>query len=334
MHNSSKRIMQNFIREYLSEDREYVVLDLGSQQIEGQEDTSYKSLFKESKYTYIGADIVSGYNVDVVLDSVYNWSNIEDDSYDCVICGQMLEHDEFFWLTFIEIERILKPGGLCCIIAPSSGKEHKYPVDCYRFYPDGLKAAAKFAKLNVIKAYAEWNSKKYIDMDHMWRDCVLIASKKVQCNEFDIKKKKEIYSWVVNNIDSSMNETYTEETDWEFPCKDRYAKVYFDYGQGFSEDDSAFLKVNTSKVLFKVKVKEACRQIRLDPIENSKCIVSDLLINEKKIEEIKSSDNSSVSYDTTMVFVNDDDPQIIIDMREIGENVDTVVFEYNLLCCE
>ncbi len=53
------------------------------------------------------------------------------------------EHTEFFWLTMREMKHALKPGGLCCIIAPSAGPEHQYPVDCWRVYPDGLRAAAR-----------------------------------------------------------------------------------------------------------------------------------------------------------------------------------------------
>jgi hypothetical protein len=32
--------------------------------------------------------------------------------------------------------RVLKPTGLLYINAPSNGAYHRYPVDCWRFYPD------------------------------------------------------------------------------------------------------------------------------------------------------------------------------------------------------
>ncbi len=28
----------------------------------------------------------------------------------------------------------MKPGGICCIIAPNTSGEHKMPLDCYRFF--------------------------------------------------------------------------------------------------------------------------------------------------------------------------------------------------------
>ncbi len=63
-------------------------------------------------------DIQEGPNVDIVVSDIYNWIEIEDSSFDVVISGQAFEHMEFFWKAIKEIERILKPGGLCCIIAP------------------------------------------------------------------------------------------------------------------------------------------------------------------------------------------------------------------------
>ena len=67
-------------------------------------------------------DIQKGPNIDIVVSDIYNWIEIEDNSFDVVVSGQAFEHMEFFWKAIKEIERILKPGGLCCIIAPSAGQ--------------------------------------------------------------------------------------------------------------------------------------------------------------------------------------------------------------------
>jgi SAM-dependent methyltransferase len=60
----------------------------------------------------------------------------EDASFDVCVCSSVLEHSEFFWLLFTEMLRILKPGGLLYLNVPSNGWVHRYPVDCWRFYPD------------------------------------------------------------------------------------------------------------------------------------------------------------------------------------------------------
>ena len=94
-------------------------------------------IFKSSdKWEYSGLDVEKGPNVDIVVENPYDWE-IPDSSYDVVISGQAFEHIEFFWLTFLEMARVLKPQGLIILIAPSRGPQHRYPVDCWRFYPDG-----------------------------------------------------------------------------------------------------------------------------------------------------------------------------------------------------
>jgi hypothetical protein len=119
--------MEKFINNYLDTNRKYRILDLGSQMVEGDETGSYKSLFKHGKnnWKYIGCDMVSGNNVDIVFKKPYDWKEIKSNSMDCVISGQVFEHVQFPWLTILEIRSILKPGGICWIIAPSSGEEHR-----------------------------------------------------------------------------------------------------------------------------------------------------------------------------------------------------------------
>jgi len=168
--------MQAFAEKYLLGlgDNRLEILDIGSQDING----SYKQIFEKAQWHYTGADIAPGENVDLILKNMYNWGNIRSNSYDVVISGQTFEHIEYFWFTIMEISRILKTGGLCCIIAPSSGDEHKYPVDCWRFYPDGFKSLAEYAGLQVITIYTQWSKELYPDYDSMWKDTVLICRKR------------------------------------------------------------------------------------------------------------------------------------------------------------
>jgi hypothetical protein len=52
--------------------------------------------------------------------------------------------------------RVLKPGGLIFLIAPSRGPEHRYPQDCWRFYPDGYRALAKFGRCELLEVTTDW----------------------------------------------------------------------------------------------------------------------------------------------------------------------------------
>ncbi len=188
MHQSSLDEMLNFKNKYLesSKDKPLLVFDLGSQDVNG----SYRKYFNASPWKYYGIDVTPGKNVDIVLKDYYKWSEIKSDSADVLISGQAFEHIEFFWITMLEIARVLKPGGLCCIIAPSGGFEHRYPMDCWRFYTDGFVALARFAKLEVIEASTRWASDaKYTDDSNLWKDTVLVC-RKPYLLRFDTWKEK------------------------------------------------------------------------------------------------------------------------------------------------
>jgi len=93
--------------------------------------------------------------------------------------GQAFEHVEFFWLTIAGNSQSLKTGGLCCLIAPSGGPEHRYPVDCWRYFPDGFSALARFVSLEVLEVYSQNGTTGYSDGSDMWQDTVLVCRKPV-----------------------------------------------------------------------------------------------------------------------------------------------------------
>ncbi len=175
MHPNSYQIMTTFKQNFLAGQtgRPLKILDVGSQDVNG----AYRPLFTEPGWVYHGLDLTAGPNVDIVPKNAYNWSEIRSGSYDVVISGQTFEHTEYFWLTMLEMARVLKSDGWCCIIAPSTGPEHRYPVDCYRFYVDGMVALTKFAGLQVRHAETQWRCTVPDDGNIMWHDSVLVAQK-------------------------------------------------------------------------------------------------------------------------------------------------------------
>jgi SAM-dependent methyltransferase len=185
MHQSSYDKMTLFKEKYLSEklNERLKIYDIGSGDVNG----TYKPIFNEPSWDYVGIDTAKGKNVDIVINDPYCWKQIESNSADVVISGQAFEHIEYPWLTILEIKRILKPGGICCLIAPGGGPDHKYPVDCWRFHPDGFIALAKWTKLSVMEVYAQWDNKNYSDGSDIWQDCVLICKKDNYDNLVKIK---------------------------------------------------------------------------------------------------------------------------------------------------
>ena len=73
---------------------------------------------------------------------------------------------------------VLRPGGMICIIAPSRGYEHRYPVDCWRFYPDAFAALARYTGLELLSATTQWERLGYSQDDSDdWGDTVAVLRK-------------------------------------------------------------------------------------------------------------------------------------------------------------
>ena len=163
--------MKWFKTEYLKTSANLNILDVGS--LDNKGDFNYREIFNEENWTYTGLDFQGGNNVDIVVTDIYNWFEVEDNTYDVVISGQLFQHLEYFWLTMSEIERVLKPGGYVCIIAPAAGPKHGGDMpNCYRFREDGLAAMAKYVDLEVL--FTEVNGS---DKAAPWHDACLVAHK-------------------------------------------------------------------------------------------------------------------------------------------------------------
>src|SRR6266481_2095405 len=85
----------------------------------------------------------------------YNYP-IKSGSYDVVLSCSVIEHVPRIWTWMRESVRIMKPGGLAIIGAPCSWPYHEAPVDCWRIYPEGMKALVEDAGLSV--ELSEWGT--------------------------------------------------------------------------------------------------------------------------------------------------------------------------------
>lgn len=171
MHLSSLEHMGDLVARYLDPARPLSVVDIGAYDVNG----TYRPLFAKSDWCYIGVDLEQGPGVDVVLESPYRLP-MKSESVDVIVSGQAFEHVEFFWLSFAEMLRVLKPGGMIFLIAPSRGPEHRYPQDCWRFYPDGYRALAKLGPCELIEVTTDWGA--HADADSaQWGDTVGVFRK-------------------------------------------------------------------------------------------------------------------------------------------------------------
>ena len=145
-----------------------VVVEIGSQDVNG----SLKDVCPKN-FKYIGVDFIKAKNVDVVLNDPYQLP-FDDSSVDIVVSSSCFEHSEMFWLVYLEILRILKPSGLFYLDTPSRGSYHRYPVDCWRFYPDSSLALTNWGKRS---GYNNVMLESYTQAKGRWGDCVTVFLK-------------------------------------------------------------------------------------------------------------------------------------------------------------
>ena len=173
MHDSALYYAEKFFKIYCAGtlNSDFKIVDIGSLDVNGSlREVAPKNI------NYHGLDFTDGKGVDNVLDDPYKLP-LPNNCADIVVSSSCFEHSEFFWLTFLEISRILKPSGFIYLNAPSNGMYHKYPIDSWRFYPDSGKSLANWAqrnnhKIQLVESFIGDRSK-----ENVWNDFVAIFQK-------------------------------------------------------------------------------------------------------------------------------------------------------------
>jgi len=171
MHKTAEENAKRFFNENVyNKNEEIKILEIGSY-IGG---FNIRSLNPKNS-NYIGVDLSSGPGVDVVLNDPYILP-FDDNSFDYVISSSCFEHIDFFWVSFNEIMKVLKPSGVFYLNAPSNGDFHRYPIDSWRFFPDSAHSLTKWANRNGFNTILleQYTSDKESDI---WSDYVGIFLK-------------------------------------------------------------------------------------------------------------------------------------------------------------
>ena len=149
MHKSAYEDAQKFVSKYLK-DRYLTIADIGSYDVNG----TLRPIFDNPKWKYVGYDIEIGPNVDFLLSSHYDWSEIKSNSFDVVVSTQVLEHVKHPWRWIKEVYRICKPNGIIYVCTPNSIGYHAFPIDCWRVWPEGMNALFEEAGVIPLDVYA------------------------------------------------------------------------------------------------------------------------------------------------------------------------------------
>ncbi|AWJ85430.1 methyltransferase type 11 (plasmid) [Azospirillum sp. TSH58] len=165
MHGTADAIGRLFLEVYWRPEFRRI-LDVGAYDVNGS-----LRRHKPDGAEWVGIDLAAGPGVDTVLEDAWAYP-FPDASFDVVVSTATFEHDRLFWLTFLEMCWVLKPGGFIYINAPSNGH---YPAGLLALLPDAGGALEVWAQrmghpVHLIESFIAPRI-----ADH-WNDFVLVFS--------------------------------------------------------------------------------------------------------------------------------------------------------------
>lgn len=149
MHQNSELLFKKYAQAHINSGMR--VLEIGPDGFP----SSYQQAIHDSSVLWDTIDIYDSDLLTFQAASEYMFP-IPNNQYDVVISGQVIEHVSKIWLWMQEVARVVKPGGLVITINPVSWPYHDYPIDCWRIYPDGMRALYEHAGLDVL--VSQWES--------------------------------------------------------------------------------------------------------------------------------------------------------------------------------
>ena len=216
MHPSALKSFVDFKNIYLSKfkNKNIKLIEIGSLAV----NSSVKLNLAEN-IDYVGVDICKGENVDIVLEDPYKLP-FENESIDAVISISTFEHTQFFWLSYLEILRVLRNDGLFFLNAPSNSKFHRHETDNWRFYPDSSLALQKWGERNNFNPKVLEHFTNFETGRDIWNDYVSVTIKDKQfINKFPdriIHSKKNFTNGRLNDSDEIINyqEVPQDQNNW------------------------------------------------------------------------------------------------------------------------
>ena len=113
------------------------VLEVGALDVNGSLREYVESL---KPVSYIGIDLVSGKGVDFVCPAENIIFGFGKESFDLVICTEMLEHVKLWALVINNLKLVCKIGGIILLTTRSKGfPKHDFPNDYWRFEIEDMK---------------------------------------------------------------------------------------------------------------------------------------------------------------------------------------------------
>jgi len=151
MHKNSVRLFEKYAAEHIRPGMR--VLEIGPDRTP----STYQRMAGTGTAAWDTLDFADRPNVDLTYRTRSDYEfPVASESYDVVVSGQVIEHVRKVWKWMPEVARTCKKGGVVITINPVTWQYHEAPVDCWRIYPEGMKALYEDAGLDVM--LSRWES--------------------------------------------------------------------------------------------------------------------------------------------------------------------------------
>lgn len=196
----------NFLSSFSQQSQYETILDYGSG------NSPYQNLFKYKNY--IKADIAQNCDnsIDLILSGNEEPILLNDNTVNCILCMDVLEHSGNIETILNDFYRLLKVNGIVLISIPFMYREHEMPNDLLRYTSSGLLKVIKNTKFDLLSLDKIGNT-TYV-LYSLWLESIIKTGEKTQisfgervsrklfntillpiCNKFIFRKK-------VNNTES------------------------------------------------------------------------------------------------------------------------------------
>jgi SAM-dependent methyltransferase len=187
MHPNSLKIFEKYALDYFQTKSTLKILEISPDSFPSSCFKSVASTYDQAKFVW---ETLGFSNTEFSSKYTYQTNNgyvypIPDNSFDIVCSANVIEHVPMIWLWMKELSRICKPAGYVVTVNPVSWPFHEAPVDCWRIYPDGMRALYEDSGLSVILSNCE--SIHIPENIRSWSPTQLVPGMSYQVNYSQIK---------------------------------------------------------------------------------------------------------------------------------------------------